>query len=88
MRHRGPRSLGSLEVTGNGVPPRVVFTQWYQSGIKKPFIDRPRLSQINYSAYLSGLKRADERTRTADLLITSERSGVAGVCSGLQFPHI
>ena len=33
-------------------------------------------------------KRADERTRTADLLITSDRSGVAGVCTRLQIPHI
>ena len=31
---------------------------------------------------------ADERTRTADLLITSDRSCVAGVCRGLQMPHI
>jgi hypothetical protein len=33
-------------------------------------------------------KRADEQTRTADLLITSEPIGVAGVCTGLQIPHI
>ncbi len=33
-------------------------------------------------------KRADERTRTADLLITSEPIGVAGACTGLQNPHI
>jgi hypothetical protein len=33
-------------------------------------------------------QRADERTRTADLLITSDHSGVAGVCRGLQIPHI
>jgi hypothetical protein len=32
-------------------------------------------------------QRADERTRTADLLITSDPSGVAGDCSGLQIPH-
>ena len=32
--------------------------------------------------------RADERTRTADLLITSDNSGVAGVCTRLQIPHI
>ena len=32
--------------------------------------------------------RADERTRTADLLITSDHSGVAGGCRGLQIPHI
>ena len=31
--------------------------------------------------------RADERTRTADLLITSVRSVVAGRCRGLQIPH-
>jgi hypothetical protein len=33
------------------------------------------------------LWRADERTRTADLLITSDQSGVAGVCTALQNPH-
>jgi hypothetical protein len=33
-------------------------------------------------------KRADERTRTADLLITSDNSRVAGVCLELQFPYI
>jgi len=33
-------------------------------------------------------KKTDERTRTADLLITSEPSGVAGTCRGLQIPHI
>jgi hypothetical protein len=32
-------------------------------------------------------KRADERTRTADLLITSARSVVAGRCIALQIPH-
>src|SRR5215217_1143458 len=31
--------------------------------------------------------RADERTRTADLLITSVRSVVAEGCRGLQIPH-
>src|SRR5215208_169451 len=34
------------------------------------------------------MKRADERTRTADLLITSDNSCVAGVCTRLQIPHI
>jgi hypothetical protein len=33
--------------------------------------------------YLQEKKRADERTRTADLLITSEKYGGAGHCSGL-----
>jgi hypothetical protein len=45
-------------------------------------------SEAEYSAYLSRIERADERTRTADLLITSDRSCVAGVCRGLQIPHI
>ena len=31
--------------------------------------------------------RADERTRTADLLITSVRSVVAGRCTRLQMSH-
>src|SRR5215207_1178851 len=33
-------------------------------------------------------QRALERTRTVDLLITSDQSGVARYCSGLQIPHI
>ena len=41
-----------------------------------------------YSASLSRLRRADERTRTADLFITNDNSHVAGVCTGLQIPHI
>jgi hypothetical protein len=40
-----------------------------------------------YPAYLRQKQRADERTRTADLLITSDNSCVAGVCTRLQFPH-
>ena len=32
-------------------------------------------------------RRADERTRTADLLITSDPSSVAGVCTRLQNPY-
>jgi hypothetical protein len=37
---------------------------------------------------LQAKKRADERTRTAFLLITSDNSRVAGGCTGLQGPHI
>ena len=33
-------------------------------------------------------ERADERTRTADLLITSDPSGLARGCKRLQMPHI
>jgi hypothetical protein len=45
------------------------------------------LSVIVASAYAEK-RGADERTRTAFLLITSDNSGVAGVCTGLQIPHI
>jgi hypothetical protein len=37
--------------------------------------------------YASMFGRADVGTRTAHLLITSDRSGVAAVCRGLQIPH-
>jgi hypothetical protein len=40
------------------------------------------------SAYLSRFQRADERTRTADLPITSDKKGVAEVCTCLQISHI
>src|SRR5215217_3643045 len=43
---------------------------------------------FSFLRVLQAKKRADERTRTAGLLITSDRSGVAGVCRGLQMPHI
>src|SRR5215208_872941 len=55
-----------------------------QTGPKTPSATTHSL----FTAYLSRKKRADERTRTADLLITSDASGVAGVCTGLQIPHI
>jgi hypothetical protein len=48
-------------------------------------------SGIGGSWFLTALqedKRADERTRTAALLITSDRSCVAGACTGLLMPHI
>ena len=42
---------------------------------------------LEFSAYLSRLGRADERTRTALLLITSDNPGAAGVCMSLQILH-
>ncbi|MGH8605131.1 MAG: hypothetical protein ACREXR_20790, partial [Gammaproteobacteria bacterium] len=33
-------------------------------------------------------KRADERTRTADLLITNDKQAVAAGCTALRIPHI
>jgi hypothetical protein len=44
------------------------------------------LSVIVASAYAEK-RRADERTRTAFLLITSARSEVAEGCTGLHIPH-
>jgi hypothetical protein len=44
------------------------------------------LSVIVASAYAEK-RGADERTRTADLLITSVRSVVAGACTALQISH-
>jgi hypothetical protein len=56
-------------------------------------VDRKFLHS-EYSAYLRRLERADERTRTADLLITSllkhvlARSGASGNCACLgAFRH-
>jgi hypothetical protein len=37
-----------------------------------PSDERRGLYRFDYSPYQRGIKRADERTRTADLLITSE----------------
>jgi hypothetical protein len=45
---------------------------------------------LEFSAYLSRLWRADERTRTAYPCsrVTIDNSGVAEVCRGLQTLHI
>src|SRR5687767_1204958 len=40
--------------------------------VEKPSVLRRELLPPDYSAYLSRFRRADERTRTADLLITRE----------------
>jgi len=45
------------------------------------------ISGFPFLRVLQVIKRADERTRTADLLITSDYSGVAGACTDLQIPH-
>jgi hypothetical protein len=55
--------------------------------VEKPPVDHRGFPHSAYSAYLWAIKRAGERTRTADLLITSVRSVVAESCRGLQIPH-
>ena len=62
--------------------------RWCTKGVQRPCYRAGAFLCAEFSDYLSGLGRADERTRTALLLITSVRSGVAGVCRGLQLPHI
>src|SRR5215213_7386096 len=54
---------------------------------KEPRLTTKALLSSGYSAYLRRIERADERTRTAFLLITSVRSAVAGSCMSLQIPH-
>ena len=49
---------------------------------------KSRLFRLDFFAPVHRVQRADERTRTADLLITSVRSVVAEGCTGLQIPHI
>jgi hypothetical protein len=43
---------------------------------------------FTFTLQIATKRGADERTRTADLLITSVRSVVAGICRELQMPHI
>ena len=46
-----------------------------------------RLFSLRVSTASAKKNLVGERTRTADLLITSDRSGVAQVSRGLQMPH-
>jgi hypothetical protein len=48
---------------------------------------KSRLFRLDVLVPVHRVQRADERTRTAYLLITSVRSRVAGSCTGLQIPH-
>jgi hypothetical protein len=55
-----------------------------------PTAAKPPVERAGHSTFLQYLqvkRGADERTRTADLLITSVRSHVAGACTGLQISH-
>ena len=54
---------------------------------KKPPRETPEAFATRVFPLSIRKKRADERTRTADLLITSDNSGVAEVCRSLQIPH-
>jgi excisionase family DNA binding protein len=58
------------------------------SPIKAKETQRSRLWNLADAAAVVAIFAADERTRTAHLLITSDKSCVAGVCTALQIPHI
>jgi hypothetical protein len=57
---------------------------WCTGDVEKPLVITIRFSLSEYPVYLSGLERADERTRTADLLqlrvIGQRLQGIAEVC--------
>src|SRR5919107_2173462 len=57
----------------------LAFAALGEGSISRPFC-------LDVLVSVQRVQRADERTRTADLLITSDHSGVAGGCRGLQIP--
>ena len=60
----------------------------FVSGVKRPLALCGTSPLFRVSRLSKPKKRADERIRTADLLITSETIRVAGVCTGMQILHI
>jgi hypothetical protein len=63
--------------------------RWRQRGVKKP----PAVDQGLLTFRVFGLSMDKKESRRADSnrspnLITSDNSGVAGVCRALQMPHI
>ena len=84
---RGTRRPSTLRTWRRSTPrclPRTV-SEWCQKGFS--------LRQQTIMSLIIYLQnrifwRADERTRTADLLITSDQSRVAEACPGLHIPHI
>src|SRR5215218_5921893 len=94
--YSGPKHLQALDAVGyEGAEPDLriyavvhrcevvvlTFAALGEGGNSGPFC-------LDVLVSVQRVQRADERTRTAYLLVTSDRSGVAGVCKGLQIPHI
>ena len=66
-------SPSGLRAIGTPEPPLATLGRWYQIGIKRPRTHDRRLALATVIRLTYAEKRrADERTRTADLLITSE----------------
>src|SRR5215213_7148569 len=77
-------------VVGTGGGKAATLSTLPKGGSRRPSMQRParrcqRSSprRADEGRTQSRKRRADERTRTADLLITSEKYGGAGHCSGL-----
>jgi RNA polymerase sigma-70 factor (ECF subfamily) len=69
-------------------PPRTLLVKRFEKshgGLRAVGFGSVTAQQQNLA---NEFRRADERTRTADLLITSDNSAVAGACRSLQIPHI
>jgi hypothetical protein len=66
---------------------RIAFVLGVQRGVKSAPAVSLSTIYCGFLAYLRRLERADERSRTAFLLITSVRLCVAGTRTGLQIPH-
>src|SRR5829696_3025979 len=93
--HRPPLGGVNMECT-NGQPaaycrhreqsnPNAAYRD--QNGANKNALHhRGFLYATRFFLQIASRQRADERTRTALLLITSDHSGVAGGCRGLQNP--
>jgi hypothetical protein len=65
--------------------PQAALNENYTWGDRSVF---RRIALLRIILKIATKRRADKRIRTADLLITRDRSDVAGVCRGLQMPHI
>ena len=85
---RHSRKLLCIATSGQGMPTgaeptRTSLAQWCQKVLSRSqevfFTVTIRLTYAEM--------RADERTRTAFLLITNDNSCVAGVCTSLQILH-
>jgi hypothetical protein len=81
----GPDLLEERDVDRPGPGPGEVLARVVAAGTN------PMDAKFRAIGGSMGLPRADERTRTADLIslrvpLTSARSGVAGRCRGLQIP--
>jgi hypothetical protein len=79
-----------LVIRARQAPSIAAYTYYPLESTATLLLPSPPVERAGYSTFLQYLqvkRRADERTRTADLLITSVRSVVAERCLGLQILH-